>query len=206
MNVTPSLVYYRDHDVMMNTRIILFGAVGILVILCGFWFWSSRRVELPPSPVVTNPVATTTLDYKSATYLVEGQPVTLINGVAETQISTSSASSIETEYFGNEATGDLNGDGVPDVAFILTQNAGGSGVFYYVVAALKTPSGYQGTNALLLGDRIAPQSTTIQNGTILVTYATRRPSDPMTAEPSIGVSKLFRINGANLVELAAPTP
>ena len=104
---------------------------------------------------------------------------------------------ITTRYFGNEARGDLNGDGLADVAFLVTQNAGGSGTFYYAVAALQVKNGYEGTNALLLGDRIAPQSAEVRSGELIVNYADRRPGEAMTTPPSVGVSKCFKvINGS----------
>jgi hypothetical protein len=105
-----------------------------------------------------------------------------------------------TQYFGNVATGDLNGDGVPDVAFILTQSGGGSGTFYYVVVALKTPTDYQGTNAVLLGDRIAPQTTEIKNGQVIANYADRASGEPMSTAPSVGVSKYLAVTGSTLAE------
>ena len=37
---------------------------------------------------------------------------------------------VTTRVFGNEATGDLDGDGKPDTAFLLTQETGGTGVFF----------------------------------------------------------------------------
>lgn len=138
-------------------------------------------------------------DYKNGTYIIEGEPTTLIHGVSRVPAAPGSASQVITTYFGNEATGDLNGDGVPDVAFLLTQNSGGSGTFYYVVVALKTPQGYQGTNAVLLGDRIAPQTTEIQDGELIVNYADRDPSEPMTARPSVGVSKHLLVEHGSLV-------
>ncbi len=150
----------------------------------------------------SNPVA---VDYKNATYTIEGQPVTLINGRTESTTTPGSASRTTTQYFGNNATGDLNGDGVPDIAFIVTQNAGGSGTFYYVVAAVKNPEGYQGTNAVLLGDRIAPQTTEIQNGELIVNYADRKTGDPMTTAPSVGISKYLTLSGNQLTEVPAPT-
>lgn len=139
-------------------------------------------------------------EYKNGTYTVDGKAVTLLNGVSDVPIAVDSASHIITRYFGNETFGDLNGDGVLDVAFLLTQNGGGSGTFYYAVAALKTDSGYQRTNAILLGDRIAPQTTEIRNGEIIVNYAERTPGEPMTAQPSVGVSKYLSVENGTLIE------
>ncbi len=142
-------------------------------------------------------------EYKNGTYIIDGRSTTLINGVSRAPAAPGSASQVTTTYFGNEATGDLNGDGVPDVAFLLTQNSGGSGTFYYVVVALKTPQGYQGTNAILLGDRIAPQTTEIRNGELIVNYVDRNPGEPMTAQPSLGVSKYMLVEKGSLVEVPA---
>ncbi|MDD5433140.1 MAG: hypothetical protein PHE77_00550 [Candidatus Pacebacteria bacterium] len=139
--------------------------------------------------------------YKNISYEIEGQTITLINGAAEEDIIPGSASKKITQYFGNEAAGDFNGDGFSDVAFLLTQNNGGSGTFYYIVAALATSSGYQGTNAVLLGDRIAPQTTEFQNGEIIVNFADRNPDEPMSAVPLVGVSKYFKIIDEKLIEV-----
>ena len=168
---------------------LLLGIVSIIALGVGIWFLVGPDQTAAPQ----------TADYKSVTYSIEGQPVTLVDGYAETATAPGSASKTVTRYFGNEATGDLNGDGVSDVAFVLTQDAGGSGTFYYAVAALKTSDGYQGTDAVLLGDRIAPQTTEIRNGQLIVNYADRRSGEPMTAQPSFGVSKYLKVEGALLV-------
>ena len=140
-------------------------------------------------------------DYKNATYQVEGQPVNLLNGVSEVESAPGSATKIITRYFGNEAFGDLNGDGKQDVAFLITQEGGGSGTFFYVVVALATDQDYQGTNAVLLGDRIAPQTTSIDNGTIVVNYADRNPGESFTVQPSVGVSRYFKVVDGKLVQV-----
>ena len=132
-------------------------------------------------------------DYKDINYTIEEQMVTLHDGVAET-------GSTVTRYFGNEAEGDLNNDGISDLVFLLTQETGGTGIFYYVVVALKTDTGYQGTNAVLLGDRIAPQTTETRMGQVIVNYAERLAGEPMTTRPSVGVSKYLEVQGTNLVE------
>jgi heat shock protein HslJ len=128
-------------------------------------------------------------DYKNAGYFVEGKSVQLVNGVSETETAPGSASKTITRHFGNEVQKDLNGDGVDDVVFLLTQETGGSGTFFYVVAALKTPEGYTGSHAILLGDRIAPQTTESGPGnSVIVNYADRAPGDNFSAQPSIGKS------------------
>lgn len=160
---------------------------------------SSTPTAVPtidPSPIVPTPKA----DIQNATYLIEGQFVTLTDGFYEVESAPGSAIKITTRYFGNEAFGDLNGDGKEDVAFLLTQTSGGSGTFFYVVAALQTASGVEGTNAIFLGDRIAPQNTSIENGVITVNYADRNPGEPFTTQPSLGVSKYFKIENNILTE------
>jgi len=138
---------------------------------------------------------------KNATYEIEGKTVVLVNGLLETEITPGSASKVITRYFGNETKGDFNGDGIPDTAFLLTQTSGGSGTFYYVAAFVSSKNGYKGTNALFLGDRIAPQTTEFRNGEIIVNYADRKNGEPLTATPSVGVSRYFKINNGALAEL-----
>ena len=131
------------------------------------------------------------IDYKNTAYLIEGQSVTLKNGSAESELAPDSASKSVTKYFGNDASGDLNGDGRIDQVFLLTQDNGGSGTFYYLAVALATNNGYKGLNTILLGDRIAPQTTEIKDGQIIVNYAERKAGEPMTTAPSVGVSRYF---------------
>ena len=138
-------------------------------------------------------------DPKNASYLIDGQLITLVDGLSIIDGGPDSVSKITTRYFGNEAVADLNNDGVDDLALILTQDTGGSGNFYYVTAALKTDSGYTGLNAILLGDRIAPESTEINDGKITLNYADRKLDEPMTAAPSVGVSRYFKVAN-NLLE------
>ena len=140
--------------------------------------------------------------HKDASYEIEGTSIKLADGFSEVEQVPGSASKLITRYFGNEATGDLSGDGTPDVAFVLAQNPGGSGTFYYVVVAVLTSSGYQGTNAMFLGDRITPQTTEIRNGRLIVNYADRKPDESMVAPPTVSVSKQFEIANGKLVEVS----
>lgn len=143
----------------------------------------------------------TALDYKNCTYTIEEKNITLKNGYSEEEIAPNSASKIITQYFGDEVSSDLNGDGLSDVAFILTQDTGGSGVFYYITVALGNNDGCKGTNAILLGDRIAPQNIEIQDGKIIVNYADRKINEAMTTQPSIGITKQFILGGTTLKDI-----
>lgn len=121
-------------------------------------------------------------DYKNIEYVIEGEKVR----IAES-------------YFGNELRTDLDGDGRQDVAFVIARNTGGSGTFYYAVAALNTAEGYKGSDGYFLGDRIAPQSTTVSPNprhkyVVVFNYADRKPTEPMIARPTVGKSAYLKLD------------
>jgi len=173
---------------------IILWIVGVLAVLVvGFYAFNSY--------IYNEKQGYAAKDYKDAEYIIEGERVRLINGEAETPAAPGSASKVVTKYFGNEVRYDFNKDGREDVAFILTQNSGGSGTFYYVVAALNTERGYVGTSATILGDRIAPQTTEIKDNLLVVNYAVRAPGEPMAAQPSVGKS-LYLVLDAESMQFA----
>jgi heat shock protein HslJ len=139
------------------------------------------------------------LSPRDATYVIEGRAVTLVGGISETEAAPGSASKVVTRYFGNEVTHDFDGDGREDTVFLLTQQTGGSGTFYYVVAALNKKEGYVGSQALFLGDRIAPQTTEMsqnsrQKDVLIVNYADRAPGESFSNRPSVGKSIWLLLN------------
>lgn len=142
-------------------------------------------------------------DYKDAAYVIEGKRVQLVHGIATTEAAPGAASQIVTRYFGNELKTDLDGDGREDIAFVLTQETGGSGVFFYAVVALNTDHGYVGSDGYFLGDRIAPQSTNVSQNprhkdVVVFNYADRAPGEPMSARPSVGKSVYLKLDPANM--------
>jgi hypothetical protein len=172
----------------------------VVAVIAGAFFYSQKMTNKNNQTQVK--LATTTPEtFKNLTYIIEGQQITLANGLSQISIASGSAEMQTTRYFGNVAAGDLTNSGRIGYAFLLTQDNGGSGTFFYLAAALLTDFGYRGTNALLLGDRIAPQSTEINNGIITVNYADRKPGEPFTTEPSVGVSRNFRIAAGSLIEI-----
>ncbi len=168
--------------------------IGVVVILVGIGAFFALN-----SYIYEAKQATAETDYKNAEFLIEGQRIKLENGVAETEAAPGSASKIITRYFGNEVKTDLDGDGREDIAFLLTQESGGSGTFFYAVAALKTERGYVGSDGYLLGDRVAPQSSNVSQNpshkyVVVFNYAERAPGEPMTTRPSIGKSAYLKLD------------
>jgi len=138
-------------------------------------------------------------EYRNAEYIIEGQRLKLADGLAESDISPGSASRIITRYFGNELKTDLNDDGREDVVFLLTQQRGGSGTYFYAVAALNTKAGYLGSDGYPLGDRIAPQTTVVSRNprhdhVIVVNYRDRGPDESMTTQPSVGKTVYLKLD------------
>ena len=163
------------------------------------------QTEAPTNASTTG--STQAVDPQNATYLIDGKQVTLVYGVAEQEAAPGSATKVVTKYFGNAVDIDLNSDGLMDSAFLLTQDGGGSGTFFYTAAALNKAGSTQGTNAIFLGDRIAPQSTNVDPGNpvqYIVNYAERKASDPMSAQPSVAVSRTFKLDNDTLVEVGTP--
>lgn len=123
-------------------------------------------------------------DHKNAEFIIEGEQVKLGDAV---------------RYFGNDLIINLNDDGRDDVVFLITHEPGGSGIFYYAVAALNTEDGYVGSDGYFLGDRIAPQTIEVSQNprhvnVVVVNYVDRAPGEPMTAQPSVGKSVYLKLD------------
>jgi hypothetical protein len=140
-----------------------------------------------------------TADYRDVTYSIDGTSITLNDGISIIEAAPGSSTKVTTRYFGNDLNVDLDNDGRTDSVFLLTQETGGSGTFYYVVAALNTKDGYVGSDGYLLGDRIAPQTIEISpnprhKNVIVANYADRVASEPMTVQPSVGKSAYLKLD------------
>jgi hypothetical protein len=182
----------------MNKKIYIIVLIFIIAstVVVDFSFILSPNKNVVIQNVIENTKSTSP---KDATYVIDGQSVTLVGGVSSVPAAPGSASMITTQYFGNEVVHDFDGDGRPDTAFILTQNTGGSGTFYYVVAALNKINGYIGSNAVLLGDRIAPETVEMSQNpatpdVIVVNYADRKPEDSFVIPPSVGKSIWLKLD------------
>jgi hypothetical protein len=133
-------------------------------------------------------------DPLSATYTIDDAEYLLRDGKSEMEAAPGSAEKITTEIFGEPVSGDLNGDGIGDYAMFLVQRTGGTGSFYFVVSAISRKDGkVAGTNAVYLGDRIAPQNIQVKDGEIIANYADRNEGERMNVKPSLGVSKYIKL-------------
>jgi len=147
--------------------------ISILIILS---FISIGLLKVSEKPVSET--------YVDTVYTLEGKSVGL---------------SKELTYFGNAVHADLNDDGRQDIAFLATYSPGGSGTFYYVFAALDTPTGPVGSEGLFLGDRIAPQTTEIRTGAdskpqVVVNYADRKQGESFVVAPSVAKSLFLKFD------------
>ena len=158
----------------------------VIVIVLGFVIY---KVTVKPVAVV----APATIH--DGEYIVDGQKVTLVNGLSEITTVPDSASRTITRYFGNDVIGDIDSDGRVDTAFLVTQTTGGSGTFYYLVGLLDKSNGKVGTQAYFIGDRIAPQTTELkENGIVLVNYADRNSGENFAIQPSVGQSLYLQLD------------
>jgi hypothetical protein len=184
----------RMNTKLLPYRLITFVAVFVILMLLPQWVGAGgAQIPLPEKGSSSDPL--------NATYMIEGQATHLVNGRSEREVAPGSATKIMTSVFGKPVEGDLDGQGDMDVALLLVHDPGGSGTFYYVAAALNRDDSYIGTNAVLLGDRIAPQDVKIRNGVVVANYTDRRPEEPMSVSPSVGKSKYLILKKDELAEI-----
>jgi hypothetical protein len=137
-------------------------------------------------------------DPANATFRLEKESITLVNGRNERPAAPGSASAAVTTLGDQRANGDVDGDGRPDAIVILVNQPGGSGTFSYVAALLNPSTGVSVTPAVLLGDRIVVSGVRIDGRTIVVDLQDRAPGQPLTASPSLAVTKRFVIDAGSL--------
>ena len=172
----------KNHTLILLVLILLIG---------GLSYWAYNKKSVPSVSKADN--------HKNATYKVVGEDVKLENGLESHPSAPGSASMITTKYFGNEVNYDFDNDGREDKAFILTQDMGGSGTFYFLVYALNKIDGFVGSEALYIGDRIAPQTTELatekgKEGMVVVNYADRKAGESFDVVPSVGKSIYVKLD------------
>ena len=119
------------------------------------------------------------------TVTIDNESFALSDGVAEKPAAPDSAAPNSLRVVGEPVAGDITGDGRPDQALLVANNAGGSGTFYYAVLAVDDGGSYRATNVVPLGDRILPHGIEFRDGRFVYDFSERKPGEPMAASPSV---------------------
>lgn len=177
----------------------LFILVLVVVIIAGGWYVFSKREgaaeDIEVAQVTSKP------DARNATFDFGDGQVTLENGTAFSAVGGDAFVQTETTLTDKIAYGDINDDKKSDAVVILTQNSGGSGTFVYIAGYVSGNVQYKGSNAVFIGDRVSPQTLSIDsNGGITLTYLDRRSDEPMAAAPTVSATKHFAYRNGKLIE------
>ena len=124
----------------------------------------------------------------------------LKDGVFQESVAPGSATKTIVHLGKDHAFGDVNDDDTEDAAVTLIVDPGGSGTFTYLSLVINEDGIAKPMPSVLLGDRIIVRSLAIQPGTVVVTMLTRKPDEPMSAEPKVEAARTFRLQGDKLVE------
>lgn len=152
-------------------------ALLIIVLVAGWYFFANTQIE-----------KATNTDPLNTTYTINGEPFVLVDGYVEKEIAPDSATKNKVSVFGEPAFGDIDRDGDDDAVLILINDSGGSGTFYYATIAANIDGEYKGTDTILLGDRIAPQTFYVEDNRAKVNYADRAHGEDFSISPSMGKS------------------
>ncbi len=134
------------------------------------------------------------IDPLNHSYLIEKEKVILRDGHAREKIPGTTAVII-TEIIRRPVYADITGDGIKEAVSIVMQHTGGTGTFYYLVAADSTRL----IESYFLGDRINIVSLKVLKDTITVQYLDRSGTQPMAMKPSVPSSKDFKLIDNRLV-------
>ena len=99
------------------------------------------------------------------------------------------------------AIGDLDGDGISEIAATIYADPGGTGDFVYLAVFKKENGVSKYIDSQELGDRIQINKISIQNGIISADIITQGPGEPMCCGTLREVLR-YKLSGNSLVEVA----
>ena len=166
--------YWDEMTAIFNVKTLFFILLAVIASACA---GGLKDAAGPPPPSEADP--------SNTTYTIEGQAVPLVNGRFSAAAAPGSAAWITAAVFGRPLFGDLDHDGDEDAVVVIIHESGGSGTFYYIAAAINQNGRYLGTAGYLLGDRIIAQFVRFDDGLVEAHYLDRRPTEPMSAPPSV---------------------
>lgn len=202
-------VFLGDRIVVRTIRISNSGEISVLLLERRYDQPMSARPTIPvvrrfkvagDQLVASSPLSASELN--NATYpfeLAKDGYATFVSGVYEDQEARVKATIAPSP----RANGDLNGDTSPDAAVTIIADSGGSGVFSYVSAVLNNAGLAQPTDTVFIGDRVTVSNLSIENEQLTVNYLDRAAEEPMSAKPTVPMSKTYTLQDGKLVEAGA---
>ena len=179
----------------MNFKKIVYSLTGVVAIasLVALSFTLKPGIQKNDTILKNDPLAAT--DIKNVTIKIVTSNITFKNGVSEITDEGADTNTV-IRFFGEPV---FNGQN--EAYFYVTQNSEGSGTFFYAAGAHKVNGKWLGTNAIFLGDRIAPQNINIINNVANFNFADRIKGQPFSSPPRSGVTKRFSISDGILKEV-----
>ena len=176
----------------MKTKFALLSVVSFLLISCGS---TSETTSSNTDSQAEQSSAQAPADPANAGYYIDGIVYTLVNGELEQAIEDSTTVN-KFKLLDFKAVGDINKDGTDDVAVVLTNDAGGSGTFYYL-AIFTSGSSPVIENTSYLGDRIVVNDITFTNNQFQVKYLDRDSEADMASDPTIEITGIAEMDAEN---------
>lgn len=203
---------------MTNKKYVIGAGIALVALIGGAAFFGNRAAapKMDEAELKAKIEEATRAFYvdrlASATILMPDtlRPVTLEGGVALFEAAPGSASKVSVR-FASESDVEVvqvpRADGTirVDVLAIFDVSYGGSGTFRYVSLFEDTGTALEMKSIALLGDRVVVDGISVQplagidgeEYLATVDLRTRKPEEPMTAEPSVASKKIYVVeNGA----------
>jgi immunoglobulin-like protein involved in spore germination len=197
----------------MSTRKLLLPLLALILAgtACRF---IQRNVQTPIPPVPVNPTSAATETPSPDLPLLS--PEMLRNAEVLLPASNTKGRLVDGNYKNGSvnafledviAQGDVNNDGLDDLVFIIAENTGGSGTFISLEIAENNFGEPLVVDAEMLGDRVAVNSITIQNGLITLDMRIHGPNDGLCC-PSMPATMVYTETdmGLILVRQTTKTP
>jgi hypothetical protein len=186
----------------MKSKINQIILLALVLCACGVQKETAQPiVPPPPTPQLDAPNLQLLLNAEYPIDLTSTGKAQLKDGVFEEESAPGSGTKTTVRLGDVQTTGDGNGDGVEDIATTLIADPGGSGTFIYLALVINKNGKATPAASVLLGDRVLVESLVIHTGSVIVMVLDRTPDEPMSAEPHVEVTRTFKLEGDQLIEM-----
>lgn len=165
---------------------------------------ASETPTLPPA-TFPPPTSTATPDYvtrlRSAEYqLAESQRLVQLTDGQYQEGAAGQVDYISVNLGSASAAGDLNGDGVDEIAGVFGENYGGSGTFLFLAIYSDVNGKLTFLTSAFVGDRPVVNGLSIENGEVSLSAVTQDADDPLCC-PTMQTHQHYRLFADNQLKL-----